>query len=92
MRFGKGLVQKRFGPEHAEVRQCTAGQQHTVGSDKAKIANSDWRRRLPILLEIDAMGKNLRLKSGHGGEVADRDRVRAIDEMPMGNGGVFAQN
>jgi len=31
-------------------------------------------------------------KSGHGGELADLDRVRAIDEVPMSDGGVFAHD
>ena len=38
------------------------------------------------------MGENLRLEPGEGGESADRDRVRAIDEMPIRDVGMLAEN
>ena len=38
------------------------------------------------------MRENLRPKAGKGRKFADRDGVRAIDQVPMGYGGMFAEN
>ncbi|MEY2525597.1 MAG: hypothetical protein QOE73_368 [Verrucomicrobiota bacterium] len=38
------------------------------------------------------MCENLRLKSGDSGEFPDHDRVRAVNQVPMGNGRVFAND
>ena len=47
---------------------------------------------MPVLREVDCVGENLRLETGKGGEFPDRDRVRAIDEMPIRDVGMLAEN
>src|SRR3984893_1136055 len=92
MRFGEAFVHQRFRAHHAKIRKHAATQQNAIGSDKTIIANLDRLRSLTVPLDVDAVRHDLRGESCDGAEFADRDRVRAIDEMTMGDGGMFADN
>src|SRR5256885_8011873 len=92
IRFGKSLVHERFGADHAKIRQDTASKQNAIGSDETVIANPNRERSLAIPFNVEAVGHDLRLNPGEGAEFANGDRIRAIDKMPMGNGGMFAHD
>ena len=47
---------------------------------------------LPILREVDAVGQELAGEPGHDGERADVDAFGAIDEVPIGEGGVGVED
>lgn len=83
MRFAKSFVHQRFCADHRIIRDRAAAEQHTVRSDEAIIADGDRRRCLPIHLQIDRVREHLRLESGKGGELPDDDAVGAIDQVPM---------
>ena len=92
VRFAESLVQERLRAEHAIIRQRAAAEQNAICSDKTIIADAHRRRCLTIAFEIDAVSENLRSKAGEGGELPDRDRVRAIDQMAMRDGGMLIHN
>ena len=92
IRFRKTFVEKRFGAEHAKIRKRATTEQNAVRSDETVIADSYRRRALAILLDIDAVGNDLGLESSEGREFADRDRIGAIDQMPVGDGRMFADD
>ena len=92
MRLSETFIQKRFCAEHTEIGKRAAAEQDGVRSDEAIIANSDGGRRLPTLLDIDRVRDDLRLESRHRRKLTNGDRIRAVDQMPMGNGGVLAKD
>src|SRR5882724_4518275 len=92
VRLGESFVQKRFCAEHAEIGERAAAQQHAVGSDEAVIADTNGRGRLPALFDVDGVSQDLRLKSGERSKLPDHDRICAINQMSMGNVGVFADD
>src|SRR5437588_2185848 len=85
IRFRKTFVEERFGAEHGKVRKRASTEQNAVRSDETVIANSHRRRALAIVLDVDAVGNDLGLVSSERGKPADRDRIGAIDQMPMGD-------
>jgi hypothetical protein len=92
IRFSEALVHQRLCADYAKIRKHTPAKQNTIRPNKTIIANLHRLRSLAVPFDVDAVGHDLRRKSGQSTELADRDRVRAIDEMPMGDGGVFADN
>src|SRR6202030_1206721 len=92
IRFGKGLVHERFGADHAIIRQNATTKQNAIGPDKTVIANSNGQRRLTTFLDVKAVGHDLRLNPGERAEFANRNRVCAIDEMPVSDGRMFAHD
>ena len=92
VRISEAFVEKRLCPQHAKVGKRAATEQNTIGSNKRIIADADRKRCLAISLNIDAVRHDLRLKASEGAEIANADRVGAINEMAMGDGGMFAQN
>ena len=79
MRFGKTLVEQRLCAEHAEIRQRTSAEQYAIRADEAVVSNAHRGRGLAIFLDVDAVGDDLRLKTGKGCEFPDRHRIRAVD-------------
>jgi len=92
MRLSVRLVQERFRAQHAIIGEARTAQQHTVAADKTIIAHADRTRDLAILRDVDGVRNELRLESGDGGEAADGDRVGAIEQMAMSNGGMLAHD
>ncbi len=92
IRFGERLVHERFGPNHAEIRESRAPQHDAICSDKTVVAYPDGLGSLTVSRDVDAVGHDLRLKTGHRAEFANGDRVRAVDEMTMSDGGVLAHD
>src|ERR1700693_3181705 len=92
IRLSERFVHQRFGADYAKIRQSTATQDYAICSDKTIVANPHRLRSLAVFLDVDTVGHDLRLKSGHSAELPNRDRIRAIDEMPMGDRGMFAHN
>ena len=90
--IGKTLVEERFRSEHGEVRQCASAEQHAISTDKTVVTDAHGFGRLPVLFKIDAVADNLRMKSREGSESANRDGVRAIQEVSIGDCGMFANN
>ena len=92
VRISEAFVEKRLCPQHGKVGKGAAAEQNTIGSNKRIIADANRERCLAISLNIDAVRHDLRLKASQGAEIANADRVGAINEMAMGDGGMFAQN
>ena len=92
IRIGKTFIEKRFRAKNAEIRQRAAAEQGAIGPDKTKIADANRFRGLPILFDVDAVGDDLGMESGECRESANGNRVRAIEEMTVGDGRVLAED
>src|SRR5438132_12574519 len=92
MRFGKIFVQQRFRSEHAEIGKRAASEQHGICSNEAIIADAHGSRPLPALLDVDRVRDDLRLKSCYCCKLTDCHQIRAVDQMPMCDGGVFPKD
>ena len=79
MRFGETFVEQRFRAEHAEIRQRASAEQYAICADETVISDAHRGRCLAVLLDVDAVGNDLRLKPGKGRELPDRHRICAID-------------
>ena len=55
MRLRVRFVQQRFCAQHGKIGQHAAAQQHAVGTHKTILADRDWRGRLPVVLQINAV-------------------------------------
>lgn len=92
MRFGEILIEQRFRAEHAEIRQPASAEQYAICADETVISDAHRGRGLAIFLDVDAVGDDLRLKSGKGCELPDRYGIRAIDQVAVGDGRMFAED
>ena len=92
IRIGQWFVEQRFCAEHAIVRQRASAEQNAIRSDKTIVADLHGRRGLAIFFKIDGMRENLRPKSGEGRELPHGDGIGAIDQVPVRDSGMFADN
>lgn len=74
------------------MRQTASAQNHRIRPNKTIFSDVDWLRRLPAGFEINAVGHELRTKSGQGREGPDAHPRGAIDQMPATDSGVRFQN
>jgi len=92
MRPSVRLVQERFRTQQTIIGGARTAQQHAVAADKTIIARANRTRDLAILRDVDGVRNELRLESGNRGEAADVDRVGAIEQMAMSDGGMLAHD
>lgn len=92
MRLSVRLVQERFRTQQTIIGEARTAQQHAVAADKTIIARANRTRDLAILRDVDGVRNELRLESGNRGEAADVDRVGAIEQMAMSDGGMLAHD
>ena len=92
IRLGERFVYERFGADHAKIGKHAAAKDNAVRPDEAIIPNLYRLRCLPTLFDVNAVGHDLRLKPGDRTEFPDRDRIRAVYEMPMSDGGMLTDN
>ena len=62
--------------------QTTPAEDHRIRPNETVFSDFDWLRRLPAGFEIDAVGDELRTKSGQGRERANAHTCGAVDQMP----------
>ena len=74
------------------VRENAASEHDRVSAGEAVITDLDRLGRLSAGTEIDAVGEQLRAKAGDGGEGANADPRRAIDQMPAADACMPFQN
>ena len=74
------------------MRQTAPAKDHGIRPNKTVFSDFDWLRRLPAGFEIDAVGNELRTKSGQGREGADAYTRSAVDQMPATDSGVRFEN
>src|ERR1700722_8719965 len=74
--------------KHGTIGQHASAKQHAAGPDKTMMANVHGFAPLPRLLQIDAVGQDLRAESCEGTECSYRYFISAIDDMAIGNCGV----
>lgn len=92
MRFRKSFVQERLGAENAEIGKSAPTEQYRICPHEAIFANVHRGRCLTTLLNVDGMGNDLRLKPRDRGKPTDRHSVRAVNKVPMSNGGMLADD
>lgn len=80
--------QQRMSTEYGAIRQQASAKQHAISSHKAMIANAHGLAALARLVEIDAVGEDLRAKPGKGAECSNLHFIGAIDDVAAGDGGV----
>ena len=74
------------------MRQTAPAQDHRIRPNKTVFSDFDRFRRLPAGFEIDAVGNELRTKSGEGRECANAHTRSAVDQMPAADSGVRFKN
>ena len=85
-------LSKECALKHGAIRQGASAQQHTACSHKAMVANVHGLASLARLVQVDAVGENLRAESRKRAECSNFHLVGAIDEMAAGDGGVPLHN